>query len=174
VLSTGPTNPPGPGAADRFRPLDLRFTRRHRSVVTAFEREIERRLRDHHAGAGGLFESRPVRLFPRAVDAALLGGLEALLGPRYGESREIQLAYQLVGDQVRLVDLRRDGEPVPGALILPRPEAATLSAVGNKGSGDGSTFPRPTFLCGGAVPAPGAKFRWGVGKIIFPHLLPIN
>ncbi len=112
-------DPPGTS-----RPLDLdrwsRFPRAPSGVVTAFERSIEADLRRHHRAAGGLFDSRPVRLFPREVDAALLGGLEALLGRDYAEAKEIHLAYELRDATVRLVDLRRDGAPVPGALALPK------------------------------------------------------
>ncbi len=110
-----------PGVA---QPIDFdrwsRFPRAPSGVVTAFERAIEADLRRHHRGASGLFDSRPVRLFPRAIDAALLGGLETLLGEHYADSQDIQLGYQLDDGEVRLTDLRRDGVPVPGALTLPK------------------------------------------------------
>ena len=60
----------------------------------------------------------PVRLFPRRVDALLLGGLQALMGPRYGALQNIQGRYRVRGARVLIEDMQGDGRPVAGTLDL--------------------------------------------------------
>lgn len=66
-----------------------------------------------------LSDWRPVRVFPRAVDAILLGGLGNLLGARYQSARQIRAVYELRRTGLRLTGFQIDGDAFPGAIILP-------------------------------------------------------
>lgn len=67
----------------------------------------------------GLTAWRPVRVFPRAVDAALLGGLSALLGARYRSTRQIRALYELRRAGLHLTGFQVDGRNIAGAISLP-------------------------------------------------------
>lgn len=60
----------------------------------------------------------PVRVFPRALDASMLGGLSQLMGPAYHSSRLIRGYYQLVDGQLIIHRISRDGLTVPGVIQL--------------------------------------------------------
>lgn len=66
----------------------------------------------------GLSDWRPVRVFPRTVDAVLLGGLGNLLGARYQTARQIRAVYELRRDGLRLTGFQVDGNALPGAITL--------------------------------------------------------
>lgn len=72
-------------------------------------------IRRHHGLADA---SAPVRLFPRAVDADLLAGLRALIGPHYRTARKIRGRYDIGGDGVLVRSLSVDGRPVGGLIAL--------------------------------------------------------
>jgi hypothetical protein len=95
------------------------FVRRPAGALPAPERETITRTRQRHGLAGGA----PVRLFPRTVDAALLGGLQAAVGPDYLGRRLIHAHYRLDGSRVSVDRIDADGTPVPGAIALPRMRA---------------------------------------------------
>lgn len=61
---------------------------------------------------------RPVRIFPRNVDAVLLGGLQHIVGGRYGSARLITAAYLSRGARLMLGSVRVDGRALPGAVDL--------------------------------------------------------
>ncbi len=61
---------------------------------------------------------RPVRIFPRNVDAVLLGGLQHIVGGRYGSARLITAAYLPRGARLMLGSVRVDGRAMPGAVDL--------------------------------------------------------
>ncbi len=61
---------------------------------------------------------RPVRIFPRNVDAVLLGGLQHIVGGRYGSARLITAAYISRGSRLILGSVRVDGRALPGAVDL--------------------------------------------------------
>lgn len=61
---------------------------------------------------------RPVRVFPRNVDAVLLGGLEAVLDKRYQSSGKIRGTYKLIGAKVLLTAITVDGREVAGRVDL--------------------------------------------------------
>lgn len=63
-------------------------------------------------------EAATVRLFPRRMDAELLGGLRALIGPDYRTSRTIHGRYVLSGKGVLVRDLSADGRAVAGLIAL--------------------------------------------------------
>jgi hypothetical protein len=95
------------------------FVRRPAGAIPAPERSTITRTRQHHGLTGGA----PVRLFPRSVDAALLGGLQAAVGPNYLGRHLIRARYRLLGNRVRVDRIDADGTPVPGAIALPRVHA---------------------------------------------------
>jgi hypothetical protein len=47
-----------------------------------------------------------VRLFPRGVDAVVLGGLGQIIGPGYLKYKTIRARYQLTRDRITVVDVR--------------------------------------------------------------------
>ena len=60
----------------------------------------------------------PVRLFPRRVDAMLLGGLHHLLGQEAMEGHHISGTYSLSQNRLLVTDLRLDGVQVEGSVDL--------------------------------------------------------
>lgn len=65
-----------------------------------------------------LADWRAVRVFPRAVDAVLLGGLQHLVGAAYGTAGAITASYALRGRRLTLSSIRVDGRAVAGAVEL--------------------------------------------------------
>jgi hypothetical protein len=65
-----------------------------------------------------LADWRPVRVFPRAVDAVLLGGLQHVVGAAYGSAGAITASYALSGRRLMLSSIRVDGRAVIGAVDL--------------------------------------------------------
>lgn len=61
----------------------------------------------------------PVRVFPRTVDAVLLGGLEQLVGRNYGTAKRIQARYRLSSAGLKLLDVHVDGKSISGSVALP-------------------------------------------------------
>jgi hypothetical protein len=90
------------------------FLRSPRGEEIPEESRAFSRIARHH----GLIGWRPVRVFPRDVDAALLGGLARLLGPRYRSARSITAAYVLGPPGLNLDRFRIDGAPVAGGIAL--------------------------------------------------------
>jgi len=109
------------GAAGQTWPVDMDrfsgFIRSPQGEAIAEEARVFARIADRH----GLTGWRPVRVFPRPVDAALLGGLGAVLGPRYKSARQIRAAYQWDRTRLILGDFTVDGRPVSGTVTLPLP-----------------------------------------------------
>jgi hypothetical protein len=64
---------------------------------------------------------QPVRVFPRHVDAVLLGGLNQVLGSGYATARSITAAYRLNQGKLTLSDIRADGRGAAGIIALPSP-----------------------------------------------------
>lgn len=62
---------------------------------------------------------RPVRVFPRSVDAALLGGLGAVLGEKYKTAKRIRATYRWDGESLKLGDFIVDGSRLEGVVMLP-------------------------------------------------------
>ena len=88
------------------------FVRHPEGRVTATERGL---LRNVPAAAPG---ARLVRIFPRRVDAVLLGGLQALIGSAYGEARSIRAAYRYATGGVAVTGIQIDGRSVTGSIDL--------------------------------------------------------
>lgn len=60
----------------------------------------------------------PVRIFPRAVDARLLGGLGQLLGKSYRSVGRIRATYRITPSGVSIGSITADGKSVAGEIIL--------------------------------------------------------
>ena len=62
----------------------------------------------------------PIRLFPRNVDATLLGWIGQIVGAGYLRHKTIRARYALSGDRVSVIDIRADGKALSGGIVLPR------------------------------------------------------
>ncbi|MDJ0934777.1 MAG: hypothetical protein QNI93_05200 [Kiloniellales bacterium] len=91
------------------------FIRRPSGSLSDEERDAAKRIRDHHHG---LSRARPIRVFPRRVDAYLLGGLRQLVGEDYDKVRTIRARYRLVGERLLLEEVTADGGRVAGRVNL--------------------------------------------------------
>lgn len=83
--------------------------------LTSDEKDGIARIRTFH---GGLRATDNVRLFPRRLDALLLGGLKALIGAGYAEAIAIRAHYRRDGDSVLVEGIRLDGRPILGRIDL--------------------------------------------------------
>lgn len=91
------------------------FIRRPAGRPAQGEAEAAARIRAYH---GGLPGARPVRVFPRRVDALLLGGLNRIVGPGYAERRTIRARYRLDGARLLVERVEADGHALPGRIDL--------------------------------------------------------
>lgn len=80
----------------------------------AAENKLIATIRARHNNSGAV----PVRLFPRSVDAALLGGLNKAVGTSYSAAKYIQARYRRVGRGLYIADIRVDGRAVAGKILL--------------------------------------------------------
>ena len=71
-------------------------------------------IRDRH----GMASAPPVRLFPRKVDAVLLGGLNAAIGESYVGAKSIRASYRRDGRGLYVSNLRGDGRKIRGRSLL--------------------------------------------------------
>lgn len=91
------------------------FVRQARGQVTADERQDMRAIVAHHSG---LADAAPVRVFPRAVDALLLGHLRQAVGDGYAQARVIRAAYRLGDSGVAVEGIEVDGRRVEGRIDM--------------------------------------------------------
>jgi hypothetical protein len=91
------------------------FVRQAKGSVTRSEGALVRAIEDRHPG---LRRGRPVHVFPRAADAALLGGLRHLVGEDYAGARTIRAAYRLDARRIFVEDVRVGGKAVAGRIDL--------------------------------------------------------
>ncbi len=91
------------------------FVRQAEGRITAAERAAAERIAVRHRLA---HSAAIVRVFPRGVDASLLGGLHGLLGEGYSRSAEIRGRYRLSGGRLLVSDITADGRPVPLPVAL--------------------------------------------------------
>jgi hypothetical protein len=104
-----------PGVATRLN-LDRYsgFMRYPAGRVSNAERRLVASIRARHGMAG----ATPVRLFPRTVDAALLGGLNAAVGETYAAAKSIRASYRRDSGGLYVSNLRVDGRKVGGRILL--------------------------------------------------------
>lgn len=91
------------------------FLRSPQGADITAERDLFRNIARRH----NLNDWTPVRVFPRTVDAVLLGGLEQLVGNQYGSAERIQAYYSLTPSGLTLQNIRVDGRSINGAVELP-------------------------------------------------------
>ncbi|MBT3790033.1 MAG: hypothetical protein HOC33_15260 [Alphaproteobacteria bacterium] len=89
------------------------FVRQTAGQLPQTERETARQIRRRHGSIGN-----EVHIFPRRVDALMLGALQNLVGDRYNKARMITARYELTGSRLRIGGLRVDGETVQGVIDL--------------------------------------------------------
>ena len=122
-LDDGPTGRTWPIDLDRFSG----FVRRPNGQITSAERRVAGRVARYHRR---LPATDPIRLFPRATDAALLGGLAHLLGDDYRSSKAITASYRLRGTRVTVDEIRVDGRRIVGKIDLARGALAKCRRTG--------------------------------------------
>ncbi len=111
-IPEGRPNTPWALNLDRFSG----FIREPAGRLSGQERRAIERIRAHHRG---VTSAQPVRIFPRSVDARLLGGLQRLLGARYAKAQTIRARYRMDGRRLVVDQVVADGRKVPGQLELP-------------------------------------------------------
>lgn len=91
------------------------FVRQPNGFVAPEERGAASAIRRYHAlnGSAGV-----VRIFPRGVDAVLLGGLQKILGDAYRGARTIHALYRLEGNRLFVENIERDGVTVDGRIAF--------------------------------------------------------
>ncbi len=91
------------------------FVRQSLGIIPAGENKVAQQVRRrHHLGT----DTTLVRLFPRRVDAVLLGGLQSLIGERYRRAKIIRAAYRQRGQEIFIDNIMADGAPVPGQIAF--------------------------------------------------------
>ncbi len=90
------------------------FMRQHGGGTRDERRELRHIRRLHAAAAGGA----AVRIFPRHVDAVLLGGLGQIVGAGYEARKTIRATYGLRGGRVIVDGVSVDGRRMPGRIDL--------------------------------------------------------
>ncbi len=111
-VAKGQPNAPWNLNLDRFSG----FIREPSGDLSAGERLAAERIRAHHRG---LNSASLVRVFPRTVDAHLLGGLRRLLGESYATAKAIRARYRLSGQRLVVEQITADGRMIEGRLELP-------------------------------------------------------
>jgi hypothetical protein len=96
------------------------FVRRPEGRAIAAERARARAISARHGVDGRL-----VRIFPRNVDAVILGGLRQVIGGAYREARTVTATYRRRGGRLVLDAIRINGRPLTGAV--------DVTAVGRPG-----------------------------------------
>jgi len=91
------------------------FVRQPSGRLTLDEKDGIARIRAFH---GDLRPAENVRLFPRRLDALLLGGLKALVGESYASAATIRAHYRRDGDMVLVEGIRLDDQPILGRIDL--------------------------------------------------------
>ncbi len=91
------------------------FIRQAAGHLPGAEQRLERAILHHH---GRLVDPLVVRVFPRAVDASLLGGLKAVVGEGYMKADSIQARYAFRTGKVVVDEIRLNAQPVEGVIAL--------------------------------------------------------
>lgn len=90
------------------------FVREAAGDHVAAEADVIFRTQSRHGLRGGL----AVRLFPRTVDAAMLGGLRRLVGTRLMNGGSVRARYRLDAGRVIVAEITVDGEAVDGSVAV--------------------------------------------------------
>lgn len=104
------------------------FMRQHGASAAPAEAQELHRIRERHRLP---LHSAAVRIFPRHVDALLLGGLQAIIGADYAKRQTIRARYVLRNSRVFVENVRADGRRVAGRIDL-SPAARRACRSGHK------------------------------------------
>ena len=91
------------------------FMRQHGSNAVAAEASMLRRIRARHRLPQ---DSAAVRIFPRHVDALLLGGLQQIVGADHAKRANIRARYAMRAGRVLVEAVQADGRMFPGQVDL--------------------------------------------------------
>ncbi|MCZ6845940.1 MAG: hypothetical protein O7F69_08585 [Alphaproteobacteria bacterium] len=91
------------------------FVRQPAGGLSAAERAQVNAIRDGYGLAGG----QVLRLFPRRVDAILLGALHRIAGGVFDKSVRIRARYRAVDNGIQIADIQVDGRAVNDIILLP-------------------------------------------------------
>ena len=91
------------------------FVRDAGATATAGERDLASAIRRRH---GGLSSARIVRVFPRNMDAVLLGGIRKLSGQEYESARMIHAGYELSAGELLVSNVSVDGSQSRGNISM--------------------------------------------------------
>jgi len=91
------------------------FVRQSAGRDTGAQHQAVRQIRARHRSVAG---GPAIRVFPRTMDAVLLGGLKKLVGAGYAKSGTIKADYRLRGNQVIVERVRIDGNQISGRIDL--------------------------------------------------------
>ncbi len=105
--------PPGQAATIETDRVS-QFLRSPSGEIPAAEAALHRKIISRHK----LARAQPVRLLPRNVDAALLGGLFDLLGSDYRPGSIIRARYRLLPGSLAVEDISIDGRRTDGRMSL--------------------------------------------------------
>ena len=96
-------------------------------AMSTFIRQPSGGFSDEEAGIIASINTRhslrsgvPVRIFPRSVDASLLGGIRRLVGGRYSAAKTITADYFASGEGIGLTNIGVDDANIPGRFVLPK------------------------------------------------------
>jgi len=91
------------------------FLRQAAGQLPSAEQRMEKAILRHHQ-----YVKDPivVRIFPRRVDASLLGGLKAVVGEGYMNASSIQARYEMKNGEIVVGDIRLNGRPINGLIAL--------------------------------------------------------
>ena len=92
------------------------FVRRPDGIIAPAERRAAEKVRRYH---GLIPAAHVVRIFPRVVDAALLGGLKRLMGDAYAGARTIRGHYRITQGGLVVEAINYDNRNVLGAISFP-------------------------------------------------------
>lgn len=91
------------------------FLREASGQIPTGEQRLKQAILRHH---GDLRAPMLVRIFPRRVDASLLGGLKGMAGEGYMQANSIRARYELQGRRVIVRDIRLNGTALQGVVAL--------------------------------------------------------
>ena len=92
------------------------FVRRPDGIIASAEQRAAEKVRRYH---GLIPAAHVVRVFPRVVDEALLGGLKRLMGDAYSRARTIRGRYRKAASGLVVESIVYEGGNVLGAISFP-------------------------------------------------------
>ena len=94
------------------------FARQPTGRLAATEHQDLSTIAQHH-GLSRLVSA--IRIFPRGVDAQLLGGLRRLVGAGYNKADNVRARYAFFANDITVIDIQVDGQAIAGGVMLVSP-----------------------------------------------------